>query len=226
MEILESAAKCVKGGGTLVYSTCTYNRRENEDTIAEFLDAHSDFVLDEGLSLPEIPCCGGMAHLYPHELRGEGHFLARLVKSGAEKNELPEMPAEKPDSRWVVFAKENLNGWDAAPVFTQGEWLYALPGGAPRLKGLKVLRCGVQLGKLAAGRLEPAHALALSLLPGEWKRGFSVTEEEALSYLHGEILSGEMQGWGVILLDSFVLGWGKGSSGQIKNHIPKGLRWN
>ncbi len=226
MEILESAAKCVKGGGALVYSTCTYNSRENEETIAEFLQNNSEFSLDESLLLPGLPVKSGMAHLYPHEIRGEGHFLARLVKSGTEENELPALPAEKPDARWLSFAKENLVGWEKAPVFSQGEWLYALPAGAPQLKGLKVLRCGVQLGKLAAGRLEPAHALALALLPGEWKRSVSVNEEVALTYLHGETFSGELSGWGVILLDGFVLGWGKGSSGQIKNHYPKGLRRN
>ena len=58
------------------------------------------------------------------------------------------------------------------------------------------------------------------------RRGFTVTELGALTYLRGEILSGEMSGWGVILLDGFILGWGKGSNGQIKNHYPKGLRWN
>ena len=56
LEILESAARCLKGGGTMVYSTCTYNHIENEETIAAFLETHPDFELDDSLSLPGVPC--------------------------------------------------------------------------------------------------------------------------------------------------------------------------
>ena len=225
LEILESAAKVLRGGGTLVYSTCTYNEVENERTIEAFLRDHPEFSLDASLALEGIPCAGGMAHLYPHQLRGEGHFLARLVKSGGEENELPYIKGEKPDPRWVQFAKEAFGGEYHTEVMTQGEWLYAIPEGAPVVKGLKVLRVGVQLGKLAAGRLEPAHALALAVDPAAVKNHKDADKEEALRYLHGETLDGSFKSWGLILYEGFSLGWGKCSSEQIKNHYPKGLRW-
>ena len=72
MEILEDAARCLRGGGTLVYSTCTFNRVENEGTIEAFLRRHPEFSLDPELALPGIPCQGGMAHLYPHRCAGRG----------------------------------------------------------------------------------------------------------------------------------------------------------
>ena len=108
---------------------------------------------------------------------------------------------------------------------TQGEWLYALPEDMPVVKGLKVLRAGVQLGKLASGRLEPAHALALAVNVSEVKNSVSVEKEDALRYLHGETLQGNFKGWGLILHKGFSLGWGKCSDEQVKNHFPKGLRW-
>ena len=225
MEILECAAKCLKGGGVLVYSTCTYNKVENEETIACFLEAHPEFRLDEGLHMEGIPCKGGMAHLYPHQLRGEGHFLARLIKTGSEENELPNIKGEKPDARWTKFEKESLNVPFGGELMTQGEWLYALPEDMPVVKGLKVLRAGVQLGKLASGRLEPAHALALAVNVSEVKNSVSVEKEDALRYLHGETLQGNFKGWGLILHKGFSLGWGKCSDEQVKNHFPKGLRW-
>lgn len=225
MEILEDAARCLRGGGTLVYSTCTFNRVENEGTIEAFLGRHPEFSLDPELALPGIPCQGGMAHLYPHQVRGEGHFLARLRKGGEERAELAELPVDKGEARWEAFAREALR--EAAPrrLRAQGEWLYAIPEGMPDVRGLNVLRAGVQLGRLAKGRLEPAHALALSLAPGEAKEEREVSREEALRYLGGEVLEGEMRGWGLLRYRRCALGWGKGSGGQIKNHYPKGLRW-
>ena len=225
MEILEDAARCLRGGGTLVYSTCTFNRVENEGTIEAFLGRHPEFSLDPELALPGIPCQGGMAHLYPHQVRGEGHFLARLRKGGEERAELAELPVDKGEARWEAFAREALR--EAAPrrLRAQGEWLYAIPEGMPDVRGLNVLRAGVQLGRLAKGRLEPAHALALSLAPGEAKEERELSREEALRYLGGEVLEGGMRGWGVLRYRRCALGWGKGSGGQIKNHYPKGLRW-
>ena len=225
LEILDSAAKCLKGDGVLVYSTCTYNKVENERTIEVFLSEHPEFRLDEDLQLEGIPCAGGMAHLYPHQLHGEGHFLARLVKSGDEENELPIIKGEKVDARWTQFEKEALLRPVSCEMMTQGEWLYGIPKDTPVVKGLKVLRVGVQLGKLAAGRLEPAHALALTLDAKQVKNHADVNKNDALRYLHGETLEGNFKGWGLILYEEFSLGWGKCSNEQIKNHFPKGLRW-
>ena len=223
--IITQAARMLKPGGMMLYSTCTFDPLENEGTIESFLRRHPEFSLDPELALPGIPCQGGMAHLYPHQVRGEGHFLARLRKRGEERAELAELPVDTGEARWEAFAREAL--WEAAPrrLRVQGEWLYAIPEGMPDVRGLNVLRAGVQLGRLAKGRLEPAHALALSLAPGEAKEEREVSREEALRYLGGEVLEGEMRGWGVLRYRRCALGWGKGSGGQIKNHYPKGLRW-
>ncbi len=228
MEILRSAARCVRGGGTLVYSTCTFNRVENERTVEAFLKERPDFSLDGALELEGVPCRGGMAHLYPHQLRGEGHFLARLRRdAGAgDPSSLAPLPLAGPDKRYAAFARECLRGFEPAGFFAQGEWLSAPPEGTPDLRGLKVLRAGVQVGRLLPGRMEPAHALALALDPHQVLRSAEVGRREALRFLGGETLEGEMAGWGLVTYRGLALGWGKGSGGQIKNHIPKGLRVN
>ena len=225
LEILESAAQCLRGGGAMVYSTCTFNRIENERTIEVFLARHPEFQLDTTLSLPGIPCRDGMAHLYPHRLAGEGHFLARMIKSGGDARELSPFRAQKPDPRWLRFAKEALPGLFYNAFYVQGEWLCALPDGLPDLTGLRVLRAGIQLGRLAAGRIEPAHALALAVDPRLAATRFPIEEADALRYLHGETMSGSGNGWGLVTYKDLALGWGKCSGGQIKNHYPKGLRW-
>lgn len=225
LEILESAARCLKGGGTMVYSTCTYNHVENEGTIAAFLEAHPEFELDESLSLPGVPYKGGMAHLYPHQLRGEGHFLARLRKKGEEENFLEPMKGEKLDARCGRFLSETMPEYAVKKPFVQGEWIYALPEEMPQITGLRILRAGVQIGRLASGRMEPAHALALAAESAQVKNRVDVSREDALKFLRGETLPGDFSGWGLVTYEGFALGWGKGSNGQIKNHVPKGLRW-
>ena len=225
LEILESAARCLKGGGAMVYSTCTYNHIENEETIAAFLETHPDFELDDFLSLPGVPCRGGMAHLYPHQLRGEGHFLARLRKKGAEESFLEPMEGEKLDARCGKFLSEVMPEYAVRKSFVQGEWIYALPEEMPQMTGLRILRAGVQIGRLASGRMEPAHALALAAESAQVKNRVDVSGEDALKFLRGETLPGDFSGWGLVSYKGLALGWGKGSNGQIKNHVPKGLRW-
>ena len=81
MDILSEAAKMLRPGGVMVYSTCTFNDTENEGVLKRFLLAHPEFSMEPfALSgLPEAP--NGWLHLYPHEMRGEGHFVSRLRKS-------------------------------------------------------------------------------------------------------------------------------------------------
>lgn len=81
-EILEQAAKYVKYGGVLVYSTCTISKEENEDNIQWFLQSHEDYVLDDispfvpaGLQMDEKK---GWIALYPHMHNTDGFFITRM----------------------------------------------------------------------------------------------------------------------------------------------------
>ena len=82
--ILNDAARMVRPGGRLVYSTCTFNRLENEGTVREFLRAHPDFEPD-AFDLPGVGASqDGCLRLWPHRIEGEGHFLARFTRKGEE----------------------------------------------------------------------------------------------------------------------------------------------
>ena len=82
--ILNDAARMVRPGGKLVYSTCTFNRLENEGTVREFLRAHPDFEPD-AFGLPGVGASrDGCLRLWPHRIEGEGHFLARFTRKGEE----------------------------------------------------------------------------------------------------------------------------------------------
>ena len=79
LSILRNQSKYVKKGGTLLYSTCTLVRRENEGVVEKFLKAEPDFYL-EPLPLPEPFSVNdsGMLALVPGEYDTDGFFIARL----------------------------------------------------------------------------------------------------------------------------------------------------
>lgn len=260
--ILECAARMLVPGGRLVYSTCTFAPVENEGSISRFLAMHEEFEIvpidKKALGIPEgcdgIPGCvenpapgiEGTLRLWPHKLKGEGHYAAVLQKKG----KLPEgyqpvcatgtekgIPAKNLAKDWAeyfAFAKETFSEklMGEAGLCTAGEGflafgdnLYRMPERMPGVKGLKVLRPGLHLGTLKKNRFEPAHALALALCPKDVKHVWNLSVEEAAAYLKGQTFSAEGEkGWYLICVDGISLGWGKLAGGIMKNHYPKGLR--
>ena len=83
-EILESAARAVKPGGVLVYSTCTIEPAENEEVVQSFLRSHAEFSLNvTGKYLPLKPLVSDMVQFYPQRDGVDGFFIARLMRKEA-----------------------------------------------------------------------------------------------------------------------------------------------
>lgn len=232
--ILGYAAAMLRPGGRLVYSTCTLSPEENEETVRWFLREHPDFSScpfslpgdDGALDAPE-----GMLRLYPHRVRGEGHFLACLRRAGdAPPVDLLRPAAERlsPPAPAVRAAYEAFAGRlrSLPPANAQlGDALLSAPD-LPPLDGVRVLRAGVQLGVLKGKVFAPDHALAMVLSPACGLPSLALNREEALRYQSGEALPAPegMSGWALAVYEGLVLGFGKASGGQFKNHYPKGLR--
>lgn len=223
-EILDNAAVLLKPGGRLVYSTCTFAPEEDEQAVAAFLERHPEFVPEEVEAPWFTPGPQGSYRLWPHRLLGEGHFGAVLRKLEGEEPEIPPEKAAALPKAWDTFAREVGVGLPEGIPLTFGNRLYWAPPGTPALRGLRVLRAGLELGELKKDRLEPAHALAL------WGRDFAnilplrSQGPEIEKYLHGEVLPGSFRGWCLVTVDGYSIGWGKGDGNQVKNHYPKGLR--
>lgn len=250
-EILDCAANMLKAGGRLVYSTCTFAPLENENAIGCFLERHSDF------KIKEVKKWQGMAdgepawmeqpleeikhtiRLWPHKMKGEGHYVAVLEKESSEfieeglkkrKEAATEKGLlEKECKEYLEFAKEYLKELPKGKLIRFGEQLYLAPEELPKLHKLKVLRPGLHLGTLKKNRFEPSHALALALKPTEVKNCIRLPKEgeEIRAYLRGETfqIEGE-KGWYLICVGDYSIGWGKLAGGTMKNHYPKGLRKN
>ena len=239
-EILTEAAKLLKDGGMLLYSTCTFSPAEDEGMIQWFLDTHPEFSLrplgcdalspgrpdwvEDGRA--ELSLCG---RLWPHKHHGEGHFLALLEKRGkTEETALPpslRLPKTLADYR--QWEAENLT------VQLDGLWmevdgnLYCMPEETPSLAGLRVMRSGLLVGSVEKGRFAPSQALAMALRMEEAKEAISLPaeDERVVRYLKGETIQLEGEnGWCLFGVDGFPLGWGKMQNGRLKNKYAKGWR--
>jgi 16S rRNA C967 or C1407 C5-methylase (RsmB/RsmF family)/NOL1/NOP2/fmu family ribosome biogenesis protein len=216
LEILGCAAAMLKPGGRLVYSTCTFSQEENEGTVSRFAERFPEFSVRE------------TRRLFPHQVRGEGHFMAVLEKAGSLAPNTDSAPGTGQKEReYEAFCDQFLRTELSGKLVRFGEQLYLAPRELPPLKGLKVLRPGLHLGTVKKNRFEPSHALALALSPGEARYSLDLKGDgrEVRAYLSGQTLPAEGEkGWYLITVDGYSLGWGKLAGGVMKNHYPKGLR--
>ena len=223
-EILHSAARMLRPGGRLVYSTCTFAPEEDEQAVENFLRDHPEFT-PEAVDAPWFePAPNGGHRLWPHKLLGEGHFAAVLRKAGGEAPAIPPCPGEKLPSQWTAFARELEISLPEGKALSFGQNLFWAPMAMPDLKGLKVLRPGLELGTVKKDRFEPAHALALWLGSCANTISFDPDSPQIRAYLHGDVLPAPVQGWCLVCAGPYSIGWGKGDRTQLKNHYPKGLR--
>jgi 16S rRNA C967 or C1407 C5-methylase (RsmB/RsmF family)/NOL1/NOP2/fmu family ribosome biogenesis protein len=248
--LLADAARLVRPGGVLVYSTCTFAPEENEWQVAGFLRAHP------GWELLEIPWHQGFAsgrpdwcpdgppelartvRLWPHRLRGEGHFVAKLARPGGPGGVGGVRSSTGPGDggpvleAWRAFAADALAvdpldapDVEAWAVRAVGERVYAVPDEVLVDAGVPLVRPGLLLGRVRPGRFEPAHALAMAADPGMVRRTRRLDDTEALAWRRGEALpGGDPPGWTLVTWRDWPLGWGRAAGGTLKNHYPKGLR--
>jgi len=179
--------------------------------------------------------------LFPHKIKGEGHFAAVLEKKGTlpdfsqkalSQNGVEKTLSIKDCKEYEAFLKTEIKAdWlyqaSKGSYLRFGDQLYQIPEQMPGLKGLKVLRPGLHLGTVLKNRFEPSHALALALRKEEVVHTWNLdgNSAEAVSYLKGGTFPAEGEkGWYLITVDGYSIGWGKLAGGIMKNHYPKGLR--
>lgn len=220
-DILSAAAWLVRPGGRLVYSTCTYNPAENEENVRWFIEQYPEFQT-EAFSLPEIDAPDGTYTCYPHQLQGEGQFVALLRRAGNGAAEL------NPDKIIPNPSFEDMKLFETAfpelpkPTHQFGKKLIKCPQ-LPDVKGIRIYRAGLHLGEIRGKAVIPDHAAALSICNYNIQ-ATDLNPETAVMYISGETIPGNAEGWTLMRYQGLNIGWGKGNGGVIKNHYPKGLR--
>ncbi len=222
-DILDSAAMMLRPGGRLVYSTCTLNKIENEGVVEAFLLRHPDFELTP-FELPGLSAPNGMLTIYPHRVKGEGHFVALLRRKGEGVAQWQAASAKNaPDKASMKVLHDFMPGQDANLLFgCELRWCPDFPD-LSRAKGVTVLRSGLHLGVVKGKVFVPDHAWAVSNAAPDVPR-VDLTGEQARLYLNGQVIPADGKGWVLACYAGLALGWGKVSDGMMKNHYPKGLR--
>lgn len=235
INILNEADKCLKVGGHLIYSTCTYEKVENEDVVSTFLQTH-DYKLikiksnfSKGINMSEV------VRLYPHKNRGEGQFVAVLVKKSAKsevnvenfKNFNKNSP-KKQNFKNCNLADEFLKNYTNLNInsYQINNDVYYIKDLTLIKAGLKYQSFGVKLGEVENNIFKPNHYL-FSAFGQNFKNflNFEANSNEILKYLKGETLEVDgPEGYGVIKISNCPLGGYKMSAGKFKNLYPKGLR--
>lgn len=236
--ILSAAAKMLKDGGYILYSTCTFSKMEDEDNINEFLQNHPDFGLDRIYDYEGFVRAYGMEEairLFPHHLKGEGHFVALLKKSGTLAENITYTPSnrKKVPEDIADFFKEYNKTIDTDRMEIVNEKVYILPAQADNLKGIRTLRTGLLLGELKKNRFEPSQAFAMTIKPEDYSTvaNLPLNDVNVIKYLKGETIEvnkEQLRGSAknvLVCVDGFPLGWGRLSNTTIKNKYLPGWRW-
>lgn len=229
LQILNSAKKALRGGGVIVYSTCTFSKEENEGVITEFLKENPEFSIeDSGVSFGR-PSLQYARRIFPMD-GGEGHFAVRLRKnteflpSPEFKNNISKIP----DNVYKFYDDVFLNRPFGNRLEIIGENIYALPEEIPNITGIGVLRKGVLLGEIKKNRIEPHHHAFMSAKPEQCRNyvDFDVNSEEINHFLHGNEIKTDasLKGYTAVCVNKITTGFGKCSNGVLKNKYPKGLR--
>ncbi|HNU04839.1 MAG TPA: RsmB/NOP family class I SAM-dependent RNA methyltransferase [Anaerolineae bacterium] len=184
------------------------------------------------------PSLAGAVRLWPHKLQGEGHFVAVMQRAGDGP------PAAWKPAQLVRLAPSDRAALEAfwqpligrplperlllRPRQSQEVEVSAPPEDAPDTAGLRTAQAGWRLGVLRKGRFEPSHALAMALRAEEVSQRIDqpIGGELAARFMRGETLDAPgPDGWVLIAVEDFPVGWGKRVGGVVKNHYPKSLRW-
>ncbi len=251
-EILTCAAQMLRPGGRIVYSTCTFSPKENEQNMAWFLDTFPEYHLVDAAAILPGENCVSHGHpewadsrpelkktlrIWPHIQEGEGHFAAVLEKDNSGEMPAPEKKVNRPakrDKRLLPFyqflGKEGIHFEpDPERLLLKNGYLQYVPDQMPDLSGLYVMRCGWYLGEIKKERFEPGGAFARALDPEicEHVLKYQVDCPDLTRYLKCETLEVDdslSPGYYLVCVEDFPLGFGKISSGTMKNKYPAGWR--
>jgi 16S rRNA C967 or C1407 C5-methylase (RsmB/RsmF family)/NOL1/NOP2/fmu family ribosome biogenesis protein len=235
-DILTDVWDSLKTDGILVYSTCTYNREENEENVAWICNELGAEILSiDSSQFPEITVTEGGYRFYPHKTKGEGFFLSVMRKTSSAPNP---PKAKKDDKKGTKFVtNQNIT---VLQLQHPERWVYIVEENLIKAydkdhlaelqtinKQLKCLHTGIVLGEMKGKDFIPAQSAALSKkLNKESVETVEVDYETAIAYLKKEALylPDAPKGFLLITYKDQALGWAKNMGNRCNNLYPQEWR--
>lgn len=241
--ILSDILPCLKAGGSLIYSTCTYAPEENQRNISRMLDAFPELEPDP---LSDLSPYGAVAvqiagepygawQMYPHKLSGEGLFISRLTKKAGDNEKKQEksrpQKVQAPGKMLQTFMDTYLNPHPSEKYTTylHHDTCLLIPLSARDLVDAKlhILQAGLNLGKMRRDEISPSHDLSLSYSLRQNTPTIDLSLPQALEYLQRKDLrlaSPPPNGLYTVSHQHVRLGWVKSINGLLKNQFPMNWR--
>lgn len=198
--IISDVWDSLKEGGLLLYSTCTYNKLENEENLqwlaaekdVEFLPI--DMPSEWGIRIIEDNTVLGY-RFFPHQVKGEGFFFSLIRKKGSstQRNLRSKKSLTLASARQKEIIKSYLIEGDGFDVYQHDDFLFTMPETSNELlniarQHLHIVQAGTKVGTAKHDKIIPEHALALSIYLN--REAFPIVEiprETAIQYLRREI---------------------------------------
>ena len=235
-EILDEVWDALKPGGVLIYSTCTFNKEENEQNVKWIVEELGAEVLPIAYD-PSWGIVEGQVgyHFYPHKVKGEGLYMCALRKLGAPATfRMPKTKVQAPQTR--IDGEAEMRSWLKHPdrwvIRQQERFMSAYPAKYKELieyisTQFICISTGFGIGELRGKGVVPQHSLAM--LKDIKKDAFvcaALTLEQALAYLRNEalVLEGVKQGVVLVTYEGVPLGFVKNVGNHCNNLYPKEWR--
>lgn len=241
--LAEHGFRMLRPGGMMLYSTCTFSREEDEECILQLLDRHPELETVpvrpyEGF-VPGFCGLSDAVRIFPHKMKGEGHFLVLLRKredgaapAAREEAEEPIISGGQLPEGIRDFLAHIRKDFSEGGFLLERDQLYYLTPGMRRKKGLRYLRSGLLMGTWNKNRFEPSQALAMALRKEEFGETVDLLSDDprTVKYLKGETLEIDSRTasgfpWRLVCTDGYPLGWAKASGAVLKNKYCPGWRW-
>lgn len=248
-EILSIARQLVAPYGKLVYSTCTFNEKEDEEIVSLMLGDENWTLEDVDDEIKKATISSSLKGInkdrarkfMPHTADGEGQFVAVLKNNGdapkcglySKKHGRCIVQIGQSENKLVkAFSADALSAeFSWRDLYRAGDNIYLAPkafDGEIRtaLESLRFLLVGVKIGSIEKNRFEPNHNLFMAC-EDLFLNKIELTDEELKKYLHGEeIIKTDvtMKGYAVVTRNNYAVGGVKVSNGRLKNLYPRGLR--
>ena len=237
-DIIDDIWPALKAGGYLIYSTCTFNRQEDEDNVRWIIDKYGAQAVD--LNPPaEWNIAGSLTednlpvyHFMQHRTRGEGFFLCLLRKPEGSSVAPKSRPFRADASKIPAQCKTWLRSDSGFEYFIKNDSVYALPSALAddmwqAGQELYALVPGIEVAALKGRDWVPAHALAMSTaLNLDAFNRVEVSRQQALEYLHCNALRLDDAPRGIVLLTykNIPLGFAKNIGNRANNMYPQEWR--
>ncbi|TQD12446.1 16S rRNA (cytosine(1407)-C(5))-methyltransferase RsmF [Enterobacter hormaechei] len=240
-ELIDSAFHALRPGGTLVYSTCTLNRDENEDVClwlkqryadaVEFLPLDTLFDSASHAATPE-----GFLHVFPQIYDCEGFFVARLRKTHAvdtlpapkfKVGNFPFTPVKGREAAQAQAAASKVGlHWDESlRLWMRDKELWLFPVNIEPLIGkVRFSRLGIRLAEIHNKGYRWQHEAVIALAGSE--NTFALTHQEAEEWYRGRDVypeDGPSQDEVIVTYQGYPLGLAKKVGSRLKNSYPREL---